>query len=173
MRIVVYQIPEKEEVVYNLGHLLEKLCTRKIGILCDKNNINELDKGLWTFSTNAFVPHEIATIEDNDAVDTINNINSDNDMQPVLLSDDINAICRDIVCVLKEDDLKLALNFNYANSKKMGRINDVIYMTKENINIDSLKEMIESKNTATNDENSPNNNVLVIYKKDNGKWKEL
>ena len=57
MRVVIYQIEKNEQLIYNLGILLDKLCLsgKQIGVLCNENDINNIDKGLWTFSTNAFV----------------------------------------------------------------------------------------------------------------------
>ena len=62
MRTILYKISSNEKVLYNLGILLEKLCisNKKIGVLCDKDNISIVDKTLWTFSTNYLVPHDVS-----------------------------------------------------------------------------------------------------------------
>ena len=89
-RIVVYTLPECEDAVYHLGKLLDKLCSLKktIGIFCSSDRTDYVDKKLWTFSTNAFVPHNVATGGSLDAE------------QPVLIANDVEFLeNRKTLCV--------------------------------------------------------------------------
>ena len=152
-RLVIYNIPKNEKVVYNLGQLLDKLCysqlefkennRKKIGILCKKEDIETIDKTLWTFSTHTFIPHNIS-IENKE----------ENDKQPVLISDKIENIKdRQMLCVFDNNGLKQVYN------EKENQ--EIIYMTQDNIkdNIDEIKKICELIN-------------LEIYKKQNGKWEK-
>lgn len=193
MRIVIYQISEKEKVIYNLGKLLEQLCTKeeKIGILCDKDNIEDLDKELWTFSTNAFVPHDVVITTNNKALkinkETIENSNNSanteieennsNEMQPVLLASDLEVIrFRKIICVLNENDLLKVLNFSRDNYNNATIINNIIYMTNKNIEsdfLDSINNFLKQDVNNDNTINRKNDYTIKIYKKEKNKWSEL
>ena len=157
MRVVVYQIEKHEKVIYNLGVLLDKLCLsgKKIGILCDKDNINDIDKCLWTFSTHAFLPHNVATHQAEPDINT-----KENDIQPVLLTDDaVDIVNRGVICVLSLEDIK-TLSTALAN---MDNVNedceiekDIIYITYDNI-VDDIKNIFPLAQ-------------IDVYKKTNGKW---
>lgn len=122
MRLIIYKIPDKEKISPNLGKLLEKLATsKKIGVLCDTNILDNFDKELWIFSTNAFLPHDIATGD----VET-------DELQPVLISDKIGLINREVVCVFNNLDLHSVVEFQKTN--KECKIADIVYMTKDNFN---------------------------------------
>ena len=126
MRVVIYKIPKKEKVLYNLGLLLCKLFkNKKIGILCEKETIDFVDKTLWTFSTNVFLPHDVA-VEDE----------LQNEKQPILISSELKHLNRDILCVLTENDLFFAVDKqNVAHG-----VNDLIYMTQDDCDILKIKK---------------------------------
>lgn len=147
-RVVIYQIPENEKVIYNLGLLLEQICVsnlkkaenerQKIGVLCKKEDLEVVDKALWTFSTHTFLPHNIAT-----------DSSEDNAKQPVLISDDLQKINnREVLCVFNNDALKQVYSEDSTQQ--------IIYMTTENV-IEEVKKICEVAN-------------IEIYKKQNGKW---
>ena len=147
-RVVIYKIDENEKVIYNLGFLLEKLCIagRKIAVFCDNDNIQQIDKALWTFSTNCFVPHDIA------------NANGKNDLQPALLSADLNDFHgREIICVFSLDDLRSLVN----NEEIANEINDVIFITHDDLN--SVVEQVKNICPVAN---------VDIFKKTQGKWEK-
>lgn len=142
MRIIVYKIPTTEKILYNLGFLLDKICkTYKIGVFCDKDNVGLVDKILWTFSSNIFLPHDIAG---DDCI--VNNQN------PVLISCDFDKIQRKVVCVLTVDDL-----FFVKQHSLNCEIENIIYITQ----FDKDVEEIKLKNT---------NDVLDIFIKQNKQW---
>ena len=126
MRVVIYKIPKKEKVLYNLGLLLCKLFkNKKIGIFCEKETIDFVDKTLWTFSTNVFLPHDVA-VEDE----------LQNEKQPILISSELKHLNRDILCVLTENDLFFAVDKqNVAHG-----VNDLIYMTQDDCDILKIKK---------------------------------
>lgn len=131
-RIVIYNIPVKEKILYNLGQLLEKILTnvvcRKsdIGIFCNKEFIQEIDSILWTFSTNIFLPHDIAASDE-----------KQNFKQPILISDKIEQLNRKILCLFTEKDLFLALD----NGNSLDKIEQIIYpVQEEKIDIAKIKE---------------------------------
>lgn len=147
-RIVIYKIDETEKVIYNLGFLLEKLCIagKKIAVFCTEDNIQQIDKALWTFSTNCFVPHDIA------------NANGKNDLQPALLSADLNDFHgREIICVFSLDDLRSFVN----NEDIANEINDVIFITHDDLN--SVVEQVKNICPVAN---------VDIFKKTKGKWEK-
>ena len=147
-RIVIYQIPANEKVIYNLGVLLEQICLsnlkkekkerQNIGILCRQDDINVIDRALWTFSTHTFVPHNISCENKQQNIE-----------QPILLSSNLEDIKdRNILCVFNGDGLKQVYS---ENSQQQ-----IIYMTTENV-IEEVKKICEVAN-------------IEIYKKQNGKW---
>ena len=147
-RVVIYQIPANEKVIYNLGVLLEQICLsnlkkedkerQSIGILCRQDDINVIDRALWTFSTHTFVPHDIAGNDDDY-----------NSQQPVLLSSNFEDIQdRKILSVFDNDGLRSVYSENSEQH--------IIYMTTENV-IEEVKKICELAN-------------IEIYKKQNGKW---
>ena len=147
-RVVIYQIPENEKVIYNLGQLLEQICIKelknkpndrqKIGVLCKKEDLEVVDKALWTFSTHTFVPHNISCENKQQNIE-----------QPILLSSNLEDIKdRNILCVFNGDGLKQVYS---ENSQQQ-----IIYMTTENV-IEEVKKICEVAN-------------IEIYKKQNGKW---
>ncbi len=147
-RVVIYKIDENEKVIYNLGFLLEKLCMagKKIAVFCTEDNIHQIDKALWTFSTNCFVPHDIA------------NANGKNDLQPALLSADLNDFHgREIICVFSLDDLRSLVN----NEDIANEINDVIFITHDDLN--SVVEQVKNICPVAN---------VDIFKKTQGKWEK-
>ncbi|MBQ7537162.1 MAG: DNA polymerase III subunit chi [Rickettsiales bacterium] len=147
-RVVIYKIDENEKVIYNLGFLLEKLCIagKKIAVFCTEDNIQQIDKALWTFSTNCFVPHDIA------------NANGKNDLQPALLSADLNDFhSREIICVFSLDDLRSLVN----NEEIANEINDVIFITHDDLN--SVVEQVKNICPVAN---------VDIFKKTQGKWEK-
>ena len=147
-RVVIYKIDENEKVIYNLGFLLEKLCSagRKIAVFCDNDNIQQIDKALWTFSTNCFVPHDIANEKDK------------NDLQPALLSSNLNDFHgREIICVFSLDDLRSLMN----NEEIANEINDVIFITHDDLN--SVVEQVKNICPVAN---------VDIFKKTQGKWEK-
>ena len=147
-RVVIYKIDENEKVIYNLGFLLEKLCIagKKIAVFCAEDNIQQIDKALWTFSTNCFVPHDIA------------NANGKNDLQPALLSADLNDFYgREIICVFSLDDLRNLVN----NEEIANEINDVIFITHDDLN--SVVEQVKNICPVAN---------VDIFKKTQGKWEK-
>lgn len=160
MRVVVYQIEKREKIIYNLGILLDKLCLsdKKIGVLCDKDNINEIDKDLWTFSTNAFIPHGIIVCDKNDQ-----NKNEDNFIwQPVLLSYNIvDIVNRQILCVFNLKNMnKISAMLTEICSEKQENNwkQDVIYIT-HNDDVDEIKNIFPLAQ-------------IDVYKKNNGYWQK-
>ena len=168
MRIIVYKIPSTEKVLYNLGILLEKLCLAKkrIGIFCDEENIAVIDKTLWTFSTNYFVPHEISL---NDAVENERSKMFSNEIQPVLLATSLQDLYdREILCVFNDIDFEKSISYlkDNKNTIKYG-IKDIIYIVNDNnVNMAKIKDLINS-----NDIDSEKN-TLDIYVKNGLKWEK-
>ena len=120
MRVAIYKLDTNEKIIYTLGLLLEKLCiSKKIGVLCNDDNINVFDKTLWTFSTNYFIPHDIVS----DDVDY-------NNMQNVLLSTHLDDLlfCK-ILCLFNLNDIRLFAN--KIEKQNIININDIIYITYE------------------------------------------
>ena len=143
MRVVIYKIPKKEKVLYNLGLLLCKLFkNKKIGIFCEKETMDFVDKMLWTFSTNVFLPHNIA-VEDE----------LQNEKQPILISSELKRLDRDVLCVLTENDLFFAIDKQ--NTAKC--INDLIYMTQDDCDILKIK-------------NHPNVDKVDVFEKTQNTW---
>ena len=148
MRLVIYKLPYGEKVLYNLGQLLEKLYKqKKIGIFCDQEIIEMVDRTLWVFSSNAFLPHDIANGTDKDG------------LQPILLSADIALINREIICVFNNTDL-YKLMAEYVDNQKAMLVQDVIYMTQEELNIDEIKEKTKI-------------DIVDIFKKKNNNWSKV
>jgi len=144
MRIVIYKLFENEEVLYNLGILLEQLFNKKtIGVFCDENIIDFLDKKFWTFSTNSFLPHDIADGTEND------------EKQPILLSSDALKIDREIICVFNNKDLDKITS--YIQEKKLKKVKDIIYMTQEDLKIEEIRKKDSSID-------------IDYFEKNNGKW---
>ena len=145
MRVVIYKIPQQEKVLYNLGKLLEKIFkNHQIGVLCNESNIEFVDKTLWTFSSDVFIPHDIDC-----------NDETENKKNPILLSCDLNKIVRDVLCVFTLEDLEKILSdeFNFKNN-----INTLIYITQEENDVLKIKH-------------STNCNVDVFVKNKN-KWEK-
>lgn len=158
MRVVIYQIEKNEQLIYNLGILLDKLCLsgKQIGVLCNENDINNIDKGLWTFSTNAFVPHDV--VIDDEGV----NIKEAYAVQPVLLTQNIIDVAdREIICVLDMNNMRniatmlSIVNEEYQNNHQ-GK--DIIYITYDNA-VDEIKNIFPLAQ-------------IDVYKKTNGKWQK-
>ena len=149
MIVKIYKIPSNEEVIYNLGLLLEKLCqSKKIGIFCDEANVDHIDRRLWTFSTNAFVPHDIAVKE------------HDN-IQPILLANEFENINREILCVFNNKDLFSALEFCQNNPNNI--IENVVYMTAEkDLDVSLIKKEIEDKKLLVGE--------IEFFEKNKNKW---
>ena len=158
MRVVVYQIEKHEKVIYNLGLLLDKLCLsgKKIGVLCNDNNINDIDKGLWTFSTNAFIPHGIAVANENGETKENNNL------QPVLLTQNVaDIVDRDILYAFdltNMQNISVALNTASENNQQNYQDKDIIYITYDNV-VDEIKNIFPLAQ-------------IDVYKKTNGKWQK-
>ena len=145
-RLVIYKLPKNERVLYNLGYLLEKLCKKqKIGVFCDKEIIEMVDRELWTFSSNAFLPHNISknSVEDN--------------LQPVLLASNTNQIDREIICIFNNTDLFKIIDDSNSNTIK--NLKDIIYMTQEEINVEDVKKSIQ-------------NITISCFEKTNNKWQK-
>lgn len=145
MRVVIYKIPQQEKVLYNLGKLLEKIFkNHQIGVLCNESNIEFVDKTLWTFSSDVFIPHDIDC-----------NDETENKKNPILLSCDLNKIVRDVLCVFTLEDLEKILSdeFNFKNN-----INTLIYITQEENDVLKIKH-------------STNCNIDVFVKNKN-KWEK-
>ena len=131
-----------------MGLLLEKLCiSKKIGVLCNDDNINVFDKTLWTFSTNYFIPHDIVS----DDVDY-------NNMQNVLLSTHLDDLlfCK-ILCLFNLNDIRLFAN--KIEKQNIININDIIYITYEEECVEKIKDILPTTN-------------IDLYKKQNGKWQK-
>jgi DNA polymerase IIIc chi subunit len=80
---------------------------------------------LWTFSTNVFLPHDVA-VEDE----------LQNEKQPILISSELKHLNRDVLCVLTENDLFTAIDKqNVAQGT-----NDLIYMTQDDCDILKIKK---------------------------------
>ena len=150
MRVAIYKLDTNEKIIYTLGLLLEKLCiSKKIGVLCNNDNINIFDKVLWTFSTNYFIPHDI--VSDNDDY---------NNMQNVLLSTNLNDLLlfREILCLFNLSDIRLFSN-KIDEKQKIININDIIYITYEEECVEKIKDILPTAN-------------IDLYKKQNGKWQQ-
>ena len=147
MRIAIYKLSMQEKVLYNLGWLLERLCkSKKIGIFCDSGAIELIDRALWTFSTNSFLPHWIATGSDG------------NIRQPVLISGNLAELHnRDIICVF--DNTKL-----FEVTKKNHDATDVIYMTQEDVDAENLKKTTKEIDGSIS---------IDVFAKQNNKWFRL
>ena len=153
MRLVIYKIPEREKVLYNLGQLLEKLCQQKrIGVFCNKEAIKIVDDILWTFSTNIFLPHDIAT----DDVEY-------NDRQPVLLDYDLKNLNREILCLFNDNDLQKALE----NRTTLNKVDCIIYMVqiknKAETGLLTCYDLIKKMNIEHVD----------VFAKNNNKWEKV
>lgn len=147
MRIAIYKLSMQEKVLYNLGWLLEKLCkSKKIGIFCDGGIVDTIDRALWTFSTNSFLPHWVATGDDSD------------DRQPVLISGKLTELShREIVCVF--DNTKL-----FETLKQYNDATDIIYMTQEDIDVEDLQKKTREIDKSIN---------VDVFTKQNNKWMRL
>ena len=148
MRVAIYKFDTNEKIIYTLGMLLEKLCiSKKIGVLCNDDNINVFDKTLWTFSTNYFIPHDIVS----DDVDY-------NNMQNVLLSTHLDDLlfCK-ILCLFNLNDIRLFAN--KIEKQNIININDIIYITYEEECVEKIKDILPTTN-------------IDLYKKQNGKWQK-
>lgn len=148
MRVAIYKLDTNEKIIYTLGLLLEKLCiSKKIGVLCNDDNINVFDKTLWTFSTNYFIPHDIVS----DDVDY-------NNMQNVLLSTHLDDLlfCK-ILCLFNLNDIRLFAN--KIEKQNIININDIIYITYEEECVEKIKDILPTTN-------------IDLYKKQNGKWQK-
>lgn len=158
MRVVIYQIEKHEKIIYNLGMLLDKLCAsgKKIGVLCNDDNINDIDKGLWTFSTNAFVPHGIAVANENGETKENNNL------QPVLLTQNVaDIVDRDILYAFdltNMQNISVALNTASENNQQNYQDKDTIYIAYDNV-VDEIKNIFPLAQ-------------IDVYKKTNGKWQK-
>ena len=143
MRIVVYKIPEQEKILYNLGFILEKICkTNQVSVLCDVENVEFVDKVLWTFSSNSFLPHDIA-IDDFEK----------NKKQPVLICVKKEQIKTNVVCVFNINDLNDFLeNVN---------ITTIIYITQNQNDILKIKQNIIADNF-----------LIDVFVKNNKKWEK-
>ena len=147
MRVAIYKLSMQEKVLYNLGWLLEKLCkSKKIGIFCDSGAVEAIDRALWTFSTNAFLPHWIATGTDSDI------------RQPVLISGNLDELKnREIVCVF--DNTKL-----FETIKQNHDATDVIYMTQDDVDVENLQKTISEIGKSVK---------FDVFAKQNNKWIKL
>lgn len=152
MRLIIYKIPEKEKVLYNLGQLLEKLCKQnKIGILCSEDVAGMIDDILWTFSTNIFLPHDIAT--GNEEIDS---------RQPIVISADMNWLNRKVLCLFTNEDLfKVLDKINILNE-----VEHIVYMLqiKEENDIEEIIEKVK---------NNVNNICIDVYQKSNNRWVKI
>ena len=152
MRLIIYKIPEKEKVLYNLGQLLEKLCKQnKIGILCSEDVAGMIDDILWTFSTNIFLPHDIAT--GNEEIDN---------RQPIVISADMNWLNRKVLCLFTNEDLfKVLDKINILNE-----VEHIVYMLqiKEENDIEEIIEKVK---------NNVNNICIDVYQKSNNRWVKI
>ena len=93
MFVKIYKIQDDDDVIFYLGKLLEKIITKqKIGILCNEENIAEIDKRLWTFSKGAFLPHSIQG-------------QGNEERQPIILYQTSNNVDCDFMCVLSQEDV--------------------------------------------------------------------
>ncbi len=152
MRLIIYKIPEKEKVLYNLGQLLEKLCKQnKIGILCSEDVVGMIDDILWTFSTNIFLPHDIAT--GNEEIDS---------RQPIVISADMNWLNRKVLCLFTNEDLFKILD----KINVLDEVEHIVYMLqmKEKNDIEKIIEKVK---------NNVNNICIDVYKKSNNRWVKI
>jgi len=152
MRLIIYKIPEKEKVLYNLGQLLEKLCKQnKIGILCSEDVVGMIDDILWTFSTNIFLPHDIAT--GNEEIDS---------RQPIVISADMNWLNRKVLCLFTNEDLFKILD----KINVLDEVEHIVYMLqmKEENDIEKIIEKVK---------NNVNNICIDVYQKSNNRWVKI
>ena len=165
IKIVVYNVEEKNKVIYNLGVLMEKkvcISQKNIGLLCEPSEVASIDRILWTFSSNYFIPHDIFIV---------NNEHTDyedkNENQPVLLATHIsNIINRDTICVLTEENLMVVLK-TLTDGKIVGSDRDIelIYISYNIKNIDDIKLRIFKKKKKKDV-------VVDYYVQKNGKWQQ-
>jgi DNA polymerase IIIc chi subunit len=152
MRLIIYKIPEKEKVLYNIGQLLEKLCKQnKIGILCSEDVVGMIDDILWTFSTNIFLPHDIAT--GNEEIDS---------RQPIVISADMNWLNRKVLCLFTNEDLFKVLD----KINVLDEVEHIVYMLqmKEENDIEKIIEKVK---------NNVNNICIDVYQKSNNRWVKI
>lgn len=152
MRLIIYKIPEKEKVLYNLGQLLEKLCKQnKIGILCSEDVVEMIDDILWTFSTNIFLPHDIAT--GNEEIDS---------RQLIVISADMNWLNRKVLCLFTNEDLFKILD----KINVLDEVEHIVYMLqmKEENDIEKIIEKVK---------NNVNNICIDVYQKSNNRWVKI
>ena len=150
MRVAIYKIPIQEKVLNNLGFLLEKVSTQySVGVLCDSSIETIVDNVFWTFSTNVFLPHDIAT----------GSIEED-EKQPVLISGKLELLNRKVLCLLTSKDL-----FDVLNKKKdfLNKVKCVVYITQEDFSACDLIDKISTLNVDSID----------VFEKVNKKWKKL
>lgn len=108
MFIKVYKLLKDDDVTYYLGKLLEKICsTKRVAVLCNQDNIVEIDKRLWTFSKGSFLPHGIEG-------------QCENEVQPVLLYSSLkeDIALMDMICVIS-DNLPEVVKFVVANNHQL------------------------------------------------------
>ena len=152
MRLIIYKIPEKEKVLYNLGQLLEKLCKQnKIGILCSEDVVGMIDDILWTFSTNIFLPHDIAT--GNEEIDS---------RQPIVISADMNWLNRKVLCLFTNEDLFKVLD----KINVLDEVEHIVYMLQ-------MKEENDIEKIIEKAKNNVNNICIDVYQKSNNRWVKI
>jgi len=120
----------EDQIVKSIAPLLLKILDEKKKVLifsANKNEIEEIDKSLWSYGKNKFIPHI-----------TIFDKNFDLARQPILLTDqEHNSNDADYLVFLSEPSKKFLENFNrsfYFFSKK-NLINEIIptnFYKKEN-----------------------------------------
>lgn len=150
MRIAIYKIPTQEKVLNNLGFLLEKISAQHyVGVLCDSNIESIVDNIFWTFSTNVFLPHNIAT-----------GLAEEDKKQPVLISGKLELLNREVLCLLTNKDLVDVLG-----KKKdfLNKVECVVYITQEDFDIRDFVDKILT----------PDVDSVDIFEKVNKKWKKL
>lgn len=150
MRVAIYKIPTQEKVLNNLGFLLEKVSTQYlVGVLCDPGIETVVDSIFWTFSTNVFLPHDIAT-----------GLVEKDEKQPVLISGKIELLNREVLCLFTSKDL-----FDILNKKKdfLNKVECIVYMTQEDSGVRELVDKISILNVDSVD----------VFEKINKKWKKL
>ena len=152
MRLVIYKIPGRERVLYNLGQLLEKLSKQsQIGILCNKDATKTVDDVLWTFSTNIFLPHDVAV-----------GVSAEDDRQPVLISEKLELLNREVLCLFTNEDLFDVLR--NTNKCVLSKVGCIIYMTQEDFDTHKLIDDVSVLGV---------NDGVDVFEKINKKWHKI
>lgn|GEM_PF-3097914 len=138
MNIKIYTIPENEEIVFYLGKLLEKIVnTQKIAIVCSEENIEEVNKRLWTFSKGSFLPHGIKGQENENE-------------QPVLLCKSCDELEANFICVLNENDLVKVADFfkKKAENHQSSEQGTIVFISNEKKDLNETIRQLKEKNNA-------------------------